>query len=266
MIIYWDQLALWNFVLDYLLLRGTLSLAGRGAERKRLLAAAAFGAAYSVAQVCLPFSPWLLLGAMAAMCAVAFGRTERYLKLTLLFLLLSCALAGTVVLLGRASGRMERVTRALCRAELPWGIFFAAAGASYLLLRFVFRGGARHADGGLLQARITCGGCSVNVTLLRDTGCMLRDPATGKSVPVVWEDAVRALLPREESAYTLLRCRTVGMPEGTLRAFRCDALRVGTEELGPRLIALSPHPLSDGAGFQGLWGGGEGLASERAVE
>lgn len=267
MIVYWDALAVWNFALDYLLLYGAVRLAGRSVCRRRLVLGAALGAAYSVAQLCFPLTAWSLFGAMALMCALAFGRTERFIKLTLLFVMLSCALAGAAVLLGSLSGNMDRVIRGMRYAELPWGVFFAAAGVSYLLLTFVFRGGARHAGDELVRARIRLGGRSAEVTLLRDTGNTLEDPLTGERVPVVCADAVRTLLPREETAYTLLRYRALGVPEGTLRAFRCDSLRIDGTEKGARLIALAPHALSDGAPYQGLWGErGELCESQTAVE
>ena len=64
--------------------------------------------------------------------------------------------------------------------------------------------------------------------------------------------------------FTQLGYRAVGVPEGLLPAFRCNALSINGTEIEPRLIALSPHVLSDGSGFQGLWCAGEkGEQNER---
>ena len=122
---------------------------------------------------------------MLLMCCVAFGQTGRFLKLTLLFLLLSCGLGGGVLLLGRASGGMARLGRAMVYAELPWGVFCAAAGLSYLLLTVIFRGGAKHDRDDFVRAQIEFRGRSAEVTLFRDTGNVLTDPLTGEGVPVI---------------------------------------------------------------------------------
>ena len=255
MVVYWDLVALWNFALDYLLLLGTLRLAGRPVRRLRVALAAALGAAYSVAALALPFSLWTLAGALLLMCCAAFGHTGRFLKLTLLFLLLACGLGGGVLLLGRVSGGMERLARGMVYAQLPWGVFFAAAGLSYLLLTLIFRGGARHGAGDFVTARVTYGGRSVTLRLLRDTGNALTDPLTGEGVPVIEESALAPLFEEGNggsAAYTTFTPLRVGTVSGggTLRAFRCDELSVD---------GRSPYRRSRwaarirGCGFPGKW-------------
>lgn len=260
MVVYWDLVALWNFALDYILLLGALRLAGRSVRRGRVALAAALGAAYAVAALALPWLIWALIPAALLMCGVAFGRGARLLKLTLLFLLLACGLGGGVLLLGRVSGGTARLGRAMVYAELPWGVFFAAAGLSYLLLTLIFRGGARHDAGDFVTARIERGGRSVTLRLLRDTGNALTDPLTGEGVPVIEKTALLPLFSKGNSdlaAYTTFTPLRVGTVSGggTLRAFRCDKLSVDGRGLGARLIAVSPEPL--GGAYQGLWFSGE---------
>lgn len=256
MVVYWDLAALWNFALDYLLLLGTLRIAGRTPHRPRLALGAALGAAYSVAALALPLPIWTLPAALLAMTFAAFGRTRRYVKLTLLCLLLACGLGGTVVLLGRLGG-MERFAYGLIYARLPWGVFFAASGLSYLLLTFVFRDGARYGGEEFVRVRVEHGGKHVTLRLLRDTGNTLSDPLTGEGVPVIEKDALLPLLSEgngDEAAYRktmTLRVRTVSGGDGTLYAFRCDRLFADGRLLGARLIALSPEAF--GGAYQGLW-------------
>ena len=256
MVVYWDLAALWNFALDYLLLLGTLRIAGRPPRRWRLAFGAALGAAYSVAALALAFPAWTAFAALPAMTLAAFGRTRRYVKLTLLCLLLACGLGGAVLLLGRLGG-MERLAYGLIYARLPWGVFFAASGLSYLLLTLVFRDGARHGGGELVQVRVEHGGRQVTLCLLRDTGNTLSDPLTGEGVPVIEKSALLPLFPKGNEdgtpymTVTPLRARTVGGAGETLDAFRCDRLFVGGRPLGARLIALSPEAF--GGGYQGLW-------------
>ena len=267
MVVYWDVVAAWNFLIDYLLLLCTLRLAGLPPRRVRLALAALLGAVYAAVQLWFPCQAWTLAPVLLAMCFVAFGRTERFLKLTLLFCLLSCALGGGVVLLGSALGSLYPLMQGVLYAELPWGVFFAAAALCYGLLTLTFRGGAKHGGGELVRAQITYRGRRVTLTLLRDTGNTLTDPLTGVGVPVIGAQTLTPLLGRETVAairrgavpegFTAIKYCAVGVPEGILPAFRCDGLRVDGAALGPRLIALTPHVLSDGSGFQGLWCAGE---------
>ena len=260
MIVYWDLAAAWNFALDYLLLLGTLHLAGQPIRRKRVALAAALGAAYSVAALAMPALVWVLLPMALLMCRIAFGNAPRLLRLSLLFLLLSCALSGLVLLLGRLGGGMARLARGAVLAELPWGVFCAAMASAYVLLTVIFRASARHDAADFVTARVEYGGESAELRLLRDTGNTLCDPLTGESVPVIEKAAVLPLLEKENGAaspsFTALRVGTVG-GGGTLRAFRCDALTVDGQELGARLIALTEEGF--GGAYQGLWGrnGGE---------
>ena len=251
MAVYWDLAALVNGAVDYLLLLSAARLAGRSIPRARLFGASAFGALYGAAQLALPRSAFLLTAALAVMAALAFYGTGRALKLTLLFALLACALGGMVLLLGQCCGSLERVARGLVYARLPFGIFFGAAGVTYLLLSTVFRGAARRDGGDMVSVQLARGGRSVTLRLLRDSGNLLADPVTGRSVPVIGQSALGPLLPENEEVYITMDCTTVG-GVGTLRAFYCDSLRVNGRELGRRLVAVSPDIYGDG-GFQGVW-------------
>ena len=264
-IVYWDLVVLMNGAADYLLLLTSAYLAGRTVPRRRLICAAALGAVYAAARLVLSL-PWAVSGAaFLAMTALAFAGTGRWCKLSLLTLLLSCALGGGVMLLGEFGGSLRRVARGMVCAQLPWGVFLLAAGGTYLLLSVAFRGGAKHDGADFVRVRITCGGSSVSLRLLRDSGNLLADPGSGKSVPVIGESALRALLPQDEDAYITLRCATVNDPCGTLRAFRCDSFCAGGTDLGPRLIAVAPDLYGDG-GFQGIWRAEEKEERNEAID
>ena len=72
-------------------------------------------------------------------------------------------------------------------------------------------------------------------------------------------DAAQAALERLSQAGFLGRCRllpyqAVGVECGMLLALRLDGARVGTEDYGKLLLALSPTRLTDGGGYHALIG------------
>lgn len=249
MVVYWDLAALVNGAVDYLLLLGAARLAGRTVARKRLLAAALFGALYAAVQRFLPRSVLGVAAALAVMAALAFAGTGRAVKLGALFALLSCALGGAAVLLGAATGSLTRVARGLVYAELPWGVLLGSMGAAWLASACIFRGGARCDGGNSVTVRLTHGGRSVTLRLLHDSGNLLTDPVSGRSVPVIGASALGEIAPSE--GYITLPC-TTAVGAGSLRAFVCDSVCADGRELGRRLVAVSPELYGDG-GFQGVW-------------
>ncbi len=255
MLVYWDLVALWNLALDYFLLLAAAKLAGLSVPRRRLLAGALCGAAFAAVQLLLPRSSLLLIGAFVLLCAAAYRGTGRAMRLSLLFLLLCCAFGGAVLLLGRMGG-MERIYRGLFLGELPWTVFFLAAASSYLLLFFVFRGGAKHRANDFVRAEIRLRGRTAVLRLLCDTGNTLRDSLTGRCVPVIEKDALRPLALCEADRAPSLRYAAVGVGEGWLETVCCDELLIDNVPLGKYRLALSPTPL--GGDYQGLWCAKEG--------
>ena len=170
MVIYIESVFAFNVLVDYLLLFGAARVAGRTVARRRLLLGAAVGGIYAAVQLFLPKSVVLLLLGLALMGAAAYRGSGRAVKLTLLFFLASCGLAGVVMLLGQSLGSMARLARGVVTADLPWGVFLIAAGTSFLLLSVVFRYGAARTGSETADVVIAYRGKTARVRLLRDTG------------------------------------------------------------------------------------------------
>lgn len=258
MVVYIESVFAFNFLVDYLLLFGAARLAGRAIARLRLLLGASIGGIYAAVQLFLPKSVVFLLLSLALMGAAAYRGSGRAIKLTLLFFLASCGLAGVVMLLGQSFGSMARLARGVVAADLPWGVFLIAAGVSYLLLSVVFRCGAAYTGKEMADVTLAYRGRNARVRLLRDTGNLLTDPLTGRGVPVVDIHALGGLISMEETAVLprIAYC-SVGNADGTLPLLRCEGITVDGIELGPRAVALAEHPLGDGGAYAGLWCEGE---------
>lgn len=259
--VYLDSLLLLNFILDYLLLLLTGQAAGAALCRWRVALAAALGAAYAGA-VFLPGGsflahPALRVCAGVVMVLAAYGGCRRLLRLVLLFFAFSAALGGGLYALG-----LMGVTVTL---EPKYILLFAAA--AYCLLSLASRKLARHGPRELRRVVVSVGGRSVDLTALVDSGNTLRDPVTGAGVVVAQGERLAPLLPPEADyrnpcqalpalkdprRFRLLPYRSVGVDQGLLLAVRADRVAVNGRELGERLVALSPTPVSDGGGYDAL--------------
>lgn len=247
-VVYADLAFLLNAALDGLTLCCTVRLFGLPLRRLRLLAASALGGVYAVLAM-LP--GWTLLGSAAGKCLMAlamvwivFGRRGCFLRHYLLFLAVSCTLSGAVV----------GVEAILLTTSSPWVVFLVSGLFCAFVLSVVFFRGAAAAPG-LVRARIELGGQAVTLTLFRDTGNTLRDPGSGEVVCVVWSGALAPLLAGGQVPLHTLPYQSLGQSAGTLEVFYCDTLTIAGRTWRHYPIGLAPHPLSDGGGFVGLWGG-----------
>lgn len=251
-VVYWDLVFAFDFLVDYLLLFAAARLAGRDIARRRLLFGALLGASYAVAQLVIPCGFAALLPALALIGAAAYRGSGRALKLTLLFALSACGLAGIVLLVGQSLGGMARLARGVRSAQLPWGVFLLAGALAYVLLSVIFRDGAAHTGGEVAEAVLTCRGRTARVRLLRDTGNTLIDPRTGLGVPVIDRRALAGLVSAEETAALprIAYC-ALGNSGRTLPLLHCEGFTLDGTSLGARTVALAEQPFS--GAYAGLW-------------
>lgn len=270
-VVYADSVFVLNLAVDYLVLLLTARLAGIPLRRRRYLLAALLGGVYAVA-VLVP--GWDSLsggpakfGVGVLMAVIAFWGEAYPVRLALLMLVVSCGLAGCVMLGGGlAAGR-------------PLFALTAAAALACGTLGWVFRAAARHGLGGeLLPVRVCIGGRTVALTALRDNGNSLTAGGGQNSVlvvapgmlhPLFSADVGRLLtkerlqapaeLPAQLAALEpslfpqLLSFRAVGVSGGWLLAVRTDWIQIGGNRMEQVYVALAPTPL--GAGYGALWGG-----------
>lgn len=291
-VVYVDSVFLLNALMDYFLLLATGRLAGISPHRLRYALAAVLGGAYAVS-VFLPgvgflASPAVKLAAGTLVGLVAYGGESRLLRMLLLFLGVSCGMAGAVLTVGLLAGGGVPMMSGVFYTDVSFRVLLIAATAAYVVLTVVFRASARHGiRGELLPVKICIDGKIQNITALWDTGNGLRDPVGGSSVLVVESGSIREILPRglrflleserlERPAETmellchaapelhprLLPYHAVGVRSGLMLAIGTDWIEVAGRRYLHGLIGLSPTEL--GTGYTALWGGeGKGGRHEK---
>lgn len=283
-VIYVDRIFFLNAVLDYLLLLTTARLSGIPLRRVRFLLCATIGGLYAVV-VFLPHCavlahPVAKLLSGVLLAVAAFIKEPRLWRHVLLFFLLSGALAGLILALGLISGSPDVYFSRIYYADISWPVLLLASLGFYLLLHLVFRQGARHGGGELMDITVSIGGKEQRVRVLHDTGNTLRDPVNAQPVLVLERRALCEYWTSDEAQimsddapvedklarlyrqgtkhhFSLLPFRSVGVAGGLLLAVRSEYIRVGQKKYPRILIALSDSAISDGGGYQGLWGGEE---------
>ena len=282
MTVYVDVLFLLNSAINTLLLLGSGQLGGAPVRPWRAAAGAALGGAYAVACVLPDCSflaawPWKLL-VSAAMALCAFGAARRTVKLWGVFLALSAAFGGVILVLVQVLGAGLLLLGGAAYYPVSGRLLLVTAAAIYVLARTVFARLVQHTGGELVPVELSSGEKTVKLTALRDTGNTLRDPATNRPVLVAEWQAVGGLLSPEtplrqrdledpaslmarlmavapEKKWRLIPYRAVGTSGGLLLAMACDRVRVAKKTVEGGVVAISPTPLSDGGGYTALIGG-----------
>ena len=282
MVLYLDAFLVLNFVINALLLSCAAKLDGDLRSRGRILAAAGMGTGYAALSLLPAWGflehPACKAAAAVLMLLIAFGNSPRLLRTGGLFLVLSCAFGGGLLLVSMVRGSPAGPGGLLGPSLGMRGILIAAA-LSYGVLSLLLSGQFAHtrSSGQLQTLTITHREKTVRLLALRDTGNTLQDPVTGRPVVIVEGKRLQPLLPElplehphallhpiellrsAETAQSTLRLqllpyRAVGVECGMLLAFRADLVSCGPQSYENCLTALSPTPLSDGGGYCALIG------------
>lgn len=253
--VYVDAVMGINFLVDYLLLLGTSRLSGFPPDRKRLLAASLLGALYSGACLLPDFrflgnTLWRLVS-LGLMASIAFGWRRSTLRQCGVFLLLSLALGGFAVYLGRADIRV---------------LILASIGL-WCLCRLSFETVPGSRD--YVPLEISHGENSVKLLALRDTGNTLRDPITGQQALVIAPSAafrltgltqqqlaspLETMASRPVPGLRLIPFRTVGQGQGMMLAMTFENVIIEGRKQ-KMLVAFSAENFDRGSSFQALTGG-----------
>lgn len=250
--VYIDGVFLLNFLVDFLLLLAATRICGYPIRGGRTLLAALLGGVYAA---CCLLPGFYFLGntlwrvvSLGGMAVIAYGFTKSALRRGIVFALLSLALGGAVMGMGKGG-----VVGILC-----------AAAVLCLLCCFGFQG--RIGGTTYVPVELTYGDKHLRITALQDTGNTLRDPVTGRDVLVVGADVaseLTGLTPRQlqspvESVGVLPGLRLIPYHSvGThsfMLAMRFQNVKIGTWQ-GSSLVAFAPEGLSSEGAYQALTGG-----------
>lgn len=254
MTVYLDLVVLLNFLVDGLLLIGANRLTGHPAGWRRCALAAALGSVYAGACMLPEYrflgnTLWRMV-CLAAMAGFAFGWNWGALRRGTIFVLLSMALGGMAMGIGRGSFG---------------SLVLAAAGVALLSAL-----GVRSPLGfdKYQPVELLWKGQKLKLTALVDTGNTLTDPITGASVLVVGmdvgqrlgisremiHDPIGALARGDIPGARLIPYRAVGKPGGMLLMLRFDRVLLGKNEISP-MVAFAPEEIGRTDGYQALAGG-----------
>ena len=252
MTVYLEGVFLLNFLVDFLLLLGAGRLCGYRAGWKRALAAAVLGGIYASACLLPGFSflgnlLWRIVS-LAIMALICYGMSISALRRGLVFALLSFALGGAVMGIGKGGIRGVLSAAAIVCLLCCFGFWDKNGGATYIPVELCY------------------GKKRLHLTALRDTGNTLRDPVTGGQVLVIGADAAgqltgltQAQLERPVESMgalpglRLIPYRSIGS-SGFLLAMRFQNVKIGTWQ-GCSVVAFAPDQLSREGAYQALTGG-----------
>lgn len=274
-VVYIDMLFLLNLIANYLLLLAAGRMSGAVLRRRFLALGAALGALYA-ALLFLPGLSWLSalpckLAVGVLMALTAFGTGRGLGRATVMFFGASAMLAGLVLAAETLGGGALTVKNGVFYSPFDLRLLLALSVLCYFILSFFFRRVGSRAGGELVRLEVRLFGRTVGLTALHDTGNTLCDPATNRPVIVADYAALKPYLPPAADpaqpvesmrrlagegvrGCRLLPFRAVGTSAGLLLAVPSEGVSAGGRALGPLLIALSPGPVSDGGGYQGLIG------------
>lgn len=253
--VYLDLVMLLNFSVDFLLLLGTNRLAGFPAQGWRCAGGALVGAVYSGACLLPGFRflgnlLWRMLS-LCLMCVMAFGSNVAAVKRGGIFLLLSMAMGGIALSLGKGDMLSLIFCATLC-----------------LLLSLVCFGGQVGVRE-YVPLKITYNGHAASLIALKDTGNTLRDPVTGEGVLVIsaeiagrltgltvqqLQHPLETLALRPVPGLRLIPYRSVGSVGGFLLAKRFEDVVIGDRKQSA-LVAFAGEGLGKGEIYQALTGG-----------
>lgn len=241
------------FLVNFLLLLGAGRLCGEPTKWAKAVMAATIGGIYAGA--CL-LPGFYFLGNLLWRCVslllmsmIAYGLSADALRKGLIFGILSFALGGAVLGIGKGGPAEMLGTAGILCIICGFGLRDKLLGKRYIPVELTYQGK------------------NLQLTALRDTGNGLIDPVTGRQVLVVGADVAQKLtgLTREQlhkpvesmgsiPGLRLIPYRSINCSSGFLLGMRFQDVKIGSWQ-GSSLVAFAPEWLHPEGAYQALTGG-----------
>ncbi len=253
--IYGDIYFLINFCIDYILLKLTGEIAGKG-KIWRTFAASAIGAFFSVfflAFINMSNSLWSLLALVCAnaMLYVAFGKMElrKYLKYLAVFFLLGLIFGGIVFLIFMGGNAVI----------INGGVYFSSGIRKLILCALFFCSGVKLISvflnsliqhrGTYFKVKIFSGDKSITANALLDTGNSLTEPYTGLPVCIICRSLFDKLHTENEKIY-IIPYKTISGETNVFTGIMVDFAEItdinGKKHLSRCIVAVTDTVIKKG--------------------
>lgn len=253
--VYIDSLFFINFTMNLYVLLLTNRKLGRTATRRRLVCAAAFGAAGYCVTFLIPFAVpvvknlVLFLAVSIAMVKLAFQSRgfKTFLKIELTMLLDTFLLGGCLLFLFRRIPFLKEYAFSI------WGVM-GIGGVLYLLVSYLTEKYALRKET-LCQVWLKNNGKVLNVKALIDTGNSLVEPISGKPVSVLEKEVWETLFEGEEpQGFRAVPYHSIGKENGILKAYEISEMiieRDGVKKSCKNIyIGISEAAVSAGSNYR----------------
>lgn len=281
-VVYLDSFVLVNFVLNYLLLLASGKIAGERIRLWKISIASLLGAGYAACtffpSTQFAMHPTFKIGVAVIMILIVFGKTSNLLRISIVFVAISCAFCGGILAIEFFKGG-SYTQDGILYSSLDMKALLMSAVFCYGILTLFFKRAGIHnmKKNELVDISVQLNENKVDLIALHDTGNTLQDPLTGQQILVVEGERVLSLFPHnlqlnqealsnpiesmeylsekaEMIKFRLLPYRAVGVDCGMLLSVRVDCITVQGEDYKNHFIALSPTPVSDGGAYSVLMG------------
>ncbi len=232
--IYIDILVGVNLFINYLLLLCVSKFLALPAKRKRLLAAAFLGAAYSLTILLPEINPVLsllfklIMSLSIVAAAFGFRGLRELIRQTVAFYLISFAFAGFMLVLWyffAPQGLMIRNSVVYFNIS-PLALIILTV-LCYGFIRLFQRITGRQMPKNLnCRIVVDCGGKTCDCTARVDTGNSLREPFSGNPVTVIYEPVVAGMIPPKDGLNFRLIPFDAISGGGLLESFRPDRMTI----------------------------------------
>lgn len=284
-VIYIDVLFTINFIINYIILLTSAKFGGFSVKRKRVFLGALLGALYSAVmffpQISFIYTVWIKVLFIIIVSGVSYGfeRPKILMRKAVIVFVVSFALGGGMIAVSNLFSGSVSVNNGVPYINMSLKTLVIASLICYVIIGLIFKSYGKRAERCIKHITVSLRQKTVELDILIDTGCELRDPISGRAVIVCEKQAVSALVGdsickelegfSENSAVDIMQkiinfdggerfrivpFKTVGNVRKMMLSFRPDEITAENGKKLDALIGISDVNFSSGCGYSALMG------------